>query len=464
MRKKVVFIGGGSAKFVRTLVVDLLGFEPLRDARIALMDIDKERLARAERIVAKIIREAGAAASVESTTNQRAALDGADYVIVTVMVGGLAHYHSDVAIPAKYGILQNVSDTIGPGGVFRMVRTAPVLKQMADDLKAVAPDAWVLNYANPMAMNTGTLLRCGHARTVGLCHSIQGAYKAIARWLGIPHEGVRYTAGGINHVNFYLTLEHEGRDLYSELLAGAARVIAEHPEERVRFELLEHLGHWPAEGPHHQSEYTAWFLKDRATADRYGATPFWGYEVDSKGNEERDREVDDQLAGRRPIRFERSQEYGAEIIHSIETGTPRMFYGNVRNRGLIRNLPAEAVVEVPCIADVNGVAPCRVGRIPPQLAAVMAPHTHVHEMAVEGALTQNRRLIRQAVQADPLTGALLTLPQIARLVDELFAENRAYTRGWAAEGGIESRKGEGRKSRSRRSKVRKSKGACCVCA
>ena len=429
--RKIAFIGGGSAKFVFELTRDLFTFEPLRDAHIALMDLDAERVGRAEQLVRKVIADLGLAASVESTLDQRRALDGADYVVLTIMVGGFRHYESDGAIPARYGVLPTVGDTVGPGGVFRLVRTAPVLREIARNLREVAPGALLLNYANPMAMNTWVLLDEGHARTVGLCHSIQYMARVLAEWLNLPPGEVRYTAGGINHVDFYLTLAHRGRDLYPDLLARRDEVLARHPEERVRFELLEHLGYWPAEGPHHQSEYYPWFRKDAAAADRYAVESFWGLNHDKEMNRLRTAEVADMIDGRRPIPRERSLEYGAHILHAVEAGEPLVFYGNVRNEGLIENLPADAVVEVPCCADAAGVRPCRVGRIPPQLAAAMTPHIHVHRLAVEAVARRDRRLLCQAIQADPLTGAILTLPRIRQMVDELAEENRDYLRDWA---------------------------------
>jgi alpha-galactosidase len=430
-RAKITFIGGGSAKFVGGLVRDLFSFEELRGSRIALMDIDRRRLERSRRYVLKMIEDLGIDADVEATTDQRRALDGADYVVITIMVGGFKHYESDGSIPKKYGVLITVGDTIGPGAVMRLVRTGPVLEEVARNLRDVAPRAWVLNYTNPMAMCTWTLLDAGHERTVGLCHSVQGCYREIAQWLGIPAEEVRYTAGGINHINFYLTLTHRGRDLYPLLLKKKDALIAEDPSRRVKFELLECLGGWPCEGQHHQTEYYPWFRKNRRLAEKhYAVKTMWGYHWDQYHNTRLDRFTDEMIAGTRPLDLRRSLEFGAWMIHSMETGAPRVVYGNVRNAGLIENLPARAVVEVPCLVDSSGVTPCRAGRIPEPLAAVMAPHIAVHEMAVDGVKRRDRRRLLQAVQADPLTGAILTLPQIREMTEELFRENREYMRGW----------------------------------
>jgi alpha-galactosidase len=428
--KKIVFIGGGSAKFVRELTTDLLAYDNLNDIRITLMDIDRERVDRSERIVQKIICDRGVPASVDSTLDSRRALDGADYVIITIMVGGIESYRADVAIPAKYGVLQVVSDTTGPGGVFRTIRTAPVLGRLAAEIAELCPRAWVLNYANPMSMNVLALERCGIHRVVGLCHSIQHLQRSIGDWLSLPAEQIRYTAGGINHVNFYLTATHEGRDLYPRLLAEKQRIIENDPAERTRFELLEYLGYIPAEGPYHQSEYYPWFRKNEEMVRHYAADTGWGLRVDSLNIEQRKVEIEEQIAGRKPISYARSVEYGAQIIHALEGGRPEPFYGNVPNRGLIENLPADGIVEVPCTADGNGIVAGRAGAIPPQLAAVMQPHMALHALAVSGTFEKDRRRIYQAVQADPLTGAILTLPKIREMVDEMFAANADYVAEW----------------------------------
>lgn len=322
-----------------------------------------------------------------------------------------------------------VGDTVGPGAVMRLIRTAPVLEQITATVRELAPQAWIFNYTNPMAMVTWTLLN-GHPKVVGLCHSIQGSYHQIAGFLGIPAEEIRYTAGGINHIDFYITLTHKGQDLYPLLLAKRDEILAKHPSLRVKFELLEAIGGWPAEGEMHQNEYYPWFNKTPAMAEQYASETMWGFHFDKRINRELDQIVEDQISGKRPIDYRRSHEYGAWMIDSIETNTPRMVYGNVRNHGLIENLPASAVVEVPCHVDSSGVLPCRIGRIPMPLAAAMAPHCALHEMAVEAVRQKDRTLIRQAIQADPLTGAVLTLPQIRQMTDELLAENREYLREW----------------------------------
>ncbi|OGV59726.1 MAG: hypothetical protein A2X45_16480 [Lentisphaerae bacterium GWF2_50_93] len=428
--RKIAFIGGGSAKFIRELLVDLFSYEELQDTLITLMDIDKERLELSRRLLEKIVSDRKLPARVAATTDQRRALDGADYVIISIMVGGYDCYKADVGIPKKYGIFQTVSDTTGPGGIMRILRTAPVLKKLAENAKEVCPGAWILNYSNPMTMNTKVLNLCGHRRTVGLCHSIQGSIGwCLGPWLGIKPEEIDYFAAGINHRNFYLKLEHKGRDLYPALRAAGERIVKERPIEKPRFELVKYLGYFPAEGPLHQPEYYQWFLKDRKRAEHYAADVGGGYRIDSENFRRKKKEVTAQIKGTMPISYERSHEYGVKIIHSIETGSLLEVYGNFPNRGLISNLPANAIVEVPCLVGRNGVLPCAAGEIPPQLAAVMLPHICLDEMAVQGVLTRDRTLLRQAMQADPLTGAILTLPEIEKMFNELFEANKEYHGG-----------------------------------
>jgi alpha-galactosidase/6-phospho-beta-glucosidase family protein len=243
-------------------------------------------------------------ATVCSTTDQREAIYGADFVVITIMVGGFKHYESDGLIPLKYGVQPTVGDTVGPGAVMRMIRTGPSLVEIGRNVAELAPDAWIFNYSNPMAMATWMLLN-QHDKTVGLCHSIQSEYVQLARFLNIPSDEVRYTAGGINHIDFYITLTHQGRDLYPQLLQRKEEILAKHPSLRVKFELLEAIGGWPAEGEMHQNEYYPWFNKNPAMAEEYAAEIMWGFHVDKKGNGERDQIADEQISGIRKIDYAR---------------------------------------------------------------------------------------------------------------------------------------------------------------
>jgi alpha-galactosidase len=440
--RRIAFIGGGSAKFVRGTVLHLLAAEELRDSRVVLMDIDARRLDRAAQVVRRMAAEARAPLSVEPTADLGAALDGADYVIVTVMVGGMKHYASDTAIPAGGGVLPAVGDTGGPGGVMRLLRTAPLLRRMAGLLRERAPRAWVLNFANPMSMLTQTLIECGHGRTVGLCHSIASGFHPVADFLGVPRDEVAFVAAGLNHMAYYLTLTHRGRDLYPDIRSRAEAIAeqAEHWEaetwrrerrgvERVRMELVRRLGYLTVE-PHAQGDFHPWFRKDEASIRHYGPPPGWALDFDRRLGAHAEREIDEILAGRAPALGAQGGEDAVTIIRAIETGRPCTTYANVRNDGGIGNLPPWAVVDVPCRVDAGGVHPLPVGDLPAQLAAVMAPHVFAYRLAVDGVMGRDRAKVRQAIQADPLTGAVLTLPRIAALVDELLEENRAFMDGW----------------------------------
>ena len=440
---KIAFIGAGSQKFVRGTIVDLLNYEELNDCSIWLMDINKERLDRCEQVIRKMIDVRKAPMTVASTTDRREALEGADFVVVTIMVGGMKHYRSDTYIPAKHGVPVAVGDTVGPGAVFRLVRTAPAVKEIVDDVREVAPDAWIVTYVNPMAMTTKAFIRYGHANTVGLCHAVQGAVVEIGKWLGIPHDEIEYTAGGLNHLNFYLTLEHRGQDLYPELLARADDIIAnadtweaetwsreKRGYERVRMEIMKYLGYFPVEGPWHQGEYYPYFRKNRELVERYGPDTGWAYNFDLKLAEKAQAEVQALIDGEQEFDFLQSSEYGVPIIHSITTGEERLVYGNVINGGCIENLPSSALTEIPCKVDANGIALQTVGTIPLQLAGIMHQHVTLHELALEGVIQKSRTKVRQAIQADPLTAAVLTLPQIEAMVDDLFAENGDFMSGW----------------------------------
>lgn len=441
---KITFIGAGSAKFVRGALARILDTPELADVRIALMDIDAVKLARTEALAKMMARGKHPEIAIEATTDQRRALEGASYVIVTVMVGGMKYYASDTFIPERHGLSLAVGDTSGPGAVFRLIRTAPVLRQIADNLRDVSPDALVINYANPMALLTRALHEYGHTRVVGLCHSITSSIKVLAGWLGIPAEEIDYTAAGVNHLSCHLKIERNGRDLYPDLRAKSEWIVRNATNweadtwkheargyERIRIELLKLLGCFPAEGPWHQGDFYGWFRKTPESVKHYGPPAGWAYNFDLKLGEAAQRSIDDMLAGKAPLQVETSTEAEVPIIRALETGTPYRFHGNVRNDGLIDDFPSEAFVEVPCRIDERQLKPDAVGTLPPQLAAAMQPHVAMHGLAMRGVLGKDRAMIRRAIALDPLTQAALTLPRIDAMVDDLFAENAAYMKDWS---------------------------------
>jgi alpha-galactosidase len=465
---KIAFIGAGSTVFARALLKDLFIFPELHGATIALMDIDSHRLHDSEMVAKRVAERAGARPAIEATTDRRRALDGADYVINMIQVGGYQPATViDFEIPKRYGLRQTIGDTLGIGGIMRALRTIPVMLDIARDMEDLCPEALFLNYTNPMAMLTWAMNRATAIETVGLCHSVQGTAREIASWIGVPETEIDYHCAGINHMAFYLRLERDGQDLYPEL----KRLAAERREpayERVRFEMLRRLGYFVTESSEHFSEYVPWFIhddhpelierynipldeyparcenqiaewgdmraaltsSDPAAVAKYEAgragkiSGLWERRLDkiAKENGARAEELRrDLIEGRRQREAGHSGECGTLIIHSMETGQPRVVYGNVANHGLIDNLPAGCSVEVPCLIDKNGVQPTRIGALPPQLAALMQTNVNVQALTVEAALTGKREHVYHAAMLDPHTAAELDLERIWGLVDELIA-------------------------------------------
>jgi alpha-galactosidase len=418
---KITFIGAGSTVFARNLLGDILSYDELAGSEIALFDIDAERLATSELVARRVAETVGAGAKIEATTDRRAALDGADYAINMIQVGGYEPGTvTDFEVPKRFGLRQTIADTLGIGGIMRGLRTIPVLLDMCADMEDLCPDVWFLNYTNPMAINCRAISRASRIRTVGLCHSVQGTAFELSLDLGIPYREIDYLAAGINHMAFYLRFERDGEDLYPQLrtLAESGRV----PEgNRVRYEVLRHLGYFVTESSEHFAEYVPWFIKrDRPDLiDRFNV-PLDEYPrrcVEQIAGWEAERE---RLERGEAMEVQRSFEYAATIIRSIETGKPRVVYGNVPNHGLIDDLPAGCTVEVPCLVDGNGVQPTHIGALPPQLAALIRTNVNVQELTVEAALTGKREHVHHAAMLDPHTAAELDLDQIHDLVDALL--------------------------------------------
>ncbi|MDF2629400.1 MAG: glycoside hydrolase family 4 [Symbiobacteriaceae bacterium] len=419
---KIAFIGAGSTVFAKNLLGDILSFPELAGSTISLMDIDAERLRTSEIVARKVAEGLGARPTIQATRDRRRALDGADYAICMIQVGGYRPATvTDFEIPKKYGLRQTIADTLGIGGIMRGLRTIPVLLDICRDMEELCPDATFLQYVNPMAMNCWAINRATKIKTVGLCHSVQGTAEQLAWDIGVPIEEINYLCAGINHMAFYTKFERNGQDLYPLI----RRVVAEGrvPDyNRVRYEMLTRLGYFVTESSEHFSEYVPWFIK----RDRPDLIEQYGIPLD-----EYITRCENQIAGWEGLRayledeantieHERSHEYGSLIIHSMETGTPRVVYGNVMNHGLIDNLPQGCCVEVPCLVDGNGIQPTRVGALPPQLAALMQTNINVQALTVEAALTGKREHIYHAAMLDPHTAAELSLDQIWALVDDLI--------------------------------------------
>jgi len=419
---KITFIGAGSTVFAKNLLGDILSFPELAGADIRLHDIDEERLRTSEIVAHRVAHALGVRPRLTATTDRRRALDGADYVITMIQVGGYKPSTViDFEIPKRYGLRQTIADTLGIGGIMRGLRTIPVLLDICRDMEELCPDAWLLNYVNPMAMNCWALSRATSIKTVGLCHSVQGTAEQLARDIGVPVGEINYFCAGINHMAFYLRFERQGEDLYPLIrqVVADGRV----PDwNRVRYEALNHLGYFVTESSEHFSEYVPWFIK----RDRPDLIADYNIPLD-----EYITRCENQIAAWEMMRgfledesttlpVERTSEYGAFIIHSLETGTPRVIYGNVANDHLIDNLPQGCCVEVPCLVDRNGIQPTRIGALPPQLAALMQTNVNVQGLTVEAALTGRREHIYHAAMMDPHTAAELDLNQIHALVDDLI--------------------------------------------
>ncbi|WP_299131298.1 alpha-glucosidase/alpha-galactosidase [uncultured Amaricoccus sp.] len=419
---KITFIGAGSTVFAKNLIGDLLSYPELAAAKITLFDIDEKRLTESEIIARRINQAVGARAVIEATTDRSKALDGADYAINMIQVGGYKPATvTDFALPSKAGLNQTIADSLGIGGIMRAVRTVPVLLSMAHDMERLCPDVLHLNYVNPMAMNCLGLNRGSKIRTVGLCHSVRHTAGELAADIGVPVEEIDYVVAGVNHVAFYLKFERDGQDLYPliQQVIDEGRV----PDtNRVRYDVFKRFGYFVTESSEHFAEYVPWYIKrDRPDLIEKFNIPLNEYprRCESQLAEWESMSADLKDASK-PIEVRRSVEYGSEIIHSIETGQPRVIYGNVMNRGAISNLPADACVELPILVDRQGLQPTMIGDLPMQLAALMQTQINVQKLTVEGILTGRRDHIHHAALLDPHTAAELDTDQIVRLVDDLL--------------------------------------------
>lgn len=427
---KISIIGAGGFVFPLTIVRDVCSFPELRQSTISLMDIAPDRLERTAEGARALVDEFDLPTTIEPTTDRRQSLDGADFVVVTWQVGGLEAFRYDVEIPREYGVDQPVGDTLGPGGVFRGLRTIEALKGFCADVIEFCPHALVLNYANPMAINTWATYELG-VNVVGLCHSIQGTSAMLAGDVGVPVEECNYRAAGINHQAWFIQFEHNGRDL---LPVMRRRVVEKYLAEKetgaesddlyaggneaVRAEIMQLTGYFHSESSHHGSEYVPWFRKDPQTTLQCLPRRWDYYEICCNHDEEGQNKRFIEEVRRRGLRP--GSEYGSYIIHSMTAGVPRIIHGSVRNEGIISNLPHGCAVEVPCLVDGNGLQPTVIGDLPPACAAINRACVNVQELTVKAGLSGDRDLVYAAVAMDPLAGAICTLRQIREMVDRLF--------------------------------------------
>jgi alpha-galactosidase len=444
MGVNIVFIGAGSTMFARLLICDIYSHPALRDTTIVLEDIDETRLDVTYRLAKKIIELHNLPGKIEKTTSQREALKGADFVISMIAVGGLEAWDIDKSIPLKYGVDQIVGDTLGPGGVFRALRHIPPILKIVKQMEELCPHAIFINYANPMAAIMWAVNRSSTIQSVGLCHSVQATTKEIAGYIGacewenypitnqdwhdfyyrpLP-ENVNFFVAGINHMAWYLKYEVDGKDAYPRI-RKAYNDPKVYKADTVRFEILKHFGYFVTESPHHLSEYVPYFRKSSSDIERFMSYTWNALEITRRKAKDDDISIQRQIEGKEPVELKPSVEYGAKIINAVVTGDEIRINGNVKNSGLITNLPRDCCVEVPCLVDKNGILPCYVGELPPQLAALNRTNINVQSMIVEAALNNSKEATRHAVMLDPLTSSLLTLDDTRRMVDELLkAENR----------------------------------------
>ena len=446
---KIVFIGAGSTMFAKLLVCDIFSHPALSNSTIVLEDIDEEKLELTYRLSSLILEKFRLNGIIMKATDQKKALKDADVVISMIAVGGNEAWEIDKNIPLKHGVDQIVGDTLGPGGIFRGLRHINVLTNLCSDMESICPDALLINYANPMAAIMWALNKVSGLKKIGLCHSVQATTKEIAGYIGITewenypvinedwHEfyyrplpgNVNFYVAGINHMAWYLKYEIDGKDAYP-LIFKAYNNPKAYKADTVRFELLKHFGYFVTESPHHVSEYLPYFRRNKNLIDKYMSYTWNALEIIKSKSKLDDALVNRQLEGKGDIKLEKSVEYGSDIINSIVTGKTIRINGNVENTGLITNLLMNCCVEVPCLVDKNGISPCFVGDLPPQLSALNMSNINVQGLIVEAALRRSKEIVKHAAMTDPLTASVLTLDEISLMIEEMFEAQNRWLQGY----------------------------------
>ncbi len=429
---KVTFIGAGSLVFTQRLLLDLVSLFPGEEIEVALVDIDPKRLGYIDRITRRIFRERNLREElIFSTLERREALAGSDYVFISILVGGIEIIRKDIEIPLKYGVDQCIGDTIGPGGIFRALRTAPVILDICRDIGELCPEALVFNYTNPMSILCWVVKETLPLKFYGLCHSVQITAKQLASFLGVPFEEVEYWVAGINHQAWFLELRHRGEDLYPLL-----RERVDDPQvwvkDTTRIEMFKHLGYYVTESSGHNSEYNPWFRKRKDLLERFTPGGSWNGETGfilklyGTDREKYEEELEAIANGEKPLPSSESEEYGIKIIRALQGGESFRANINVPNRGLITNLPPNCVAEVPCFVEKGQIRPAFIGDLPLQLAALNRMVVQSQEMAVRGILGKEKDSIYYALVYDPLTSAVLSLDEIKKMADEMFEAERDF--------------------------------------
>ncbi|CEP86522.1 alpha-glucosidase/alpha-galactosidase [Paraclostridium sordellii] len=421
---KITFLGAGSTIFAKNVLGDCMLTEALRDFEIALYDIDEKRLDESYNMLSIINKTLNKSrANINKYKDRKEALRGAKYIVNAIQVGGYDPCTiTDFEVPKKYGLRQTIGDTVGIGGIFRGLRTIPVMLDLAKDIEEVCPDALLLNYTNPMSMITLAMIKGTKVKTVGLCHSVQTCVSDLLSKLNMSTEGISYKIAGINHMGWLLEITKDGKDLYPEI-KKRAKTLGKH-DDMIRFELMKQFGYYVTESSEHNAEYLPYFIKNThpELIEKYNI-PLDEYprrcisQIENWDKRKKD------LVSNEKINHERTKEYASYIMEAIETGRPYTFGGNVLNTGLITNLPNDCCVEVTCLADKNGITPCYVGELPIQLAALNRTNVNVQLLTVEAALTRNKDYIYYAAMLDPHTSSELSIDEIKNLVDDLIKEH-----------------------------------------
>ncbi|MYL42720.1 alpha-glucosidase/alpha-galactosidase [Virgibacillus salexigens] len=425
---KITFLGAGSTVFAKNLLGDCMTVDALQSFEFALYDVDHKRLRDSELLLNTMKKNLQSNVTIITYHDRKEALRNATYVINAIQVGGYDPCTiTDFEMPKKYGLRQTIADTIGIGGIFRNLRTIPVIQAFAKDMKEVCPDAWFLNYTNPMAVLTNVLLQEG-IKTVGLCHSVQVCASHLLESLDMPFDNIQWKIAGINHMAWLLEITRNGKDLYPEIKQRARQKQSEKHDDMVRFELMQRFGYYVTESSEHNAEYHPYFIKKNypELIEQYNI-PLDEYPRRCVNQIEGWKQMREDLVHNKHLHHERTMEYGSYIIEAMETNQPFKIGGNVLNTGgLIRNLPEKAVVEVPCLVDASGVTPTHVGDLPEQLAALNRTNIHTQLLTIEAALTKKKEKIYQAALLDPHTAAELSIDDIVSLCDDLIEAHGSW--------------------------------------
>ena len=427
---KITYLGAGSA-FAPVLSKDIFLIPGLDEGELCLVDIDPERLELSRKTTEIINKKLNRNWRIISSTDRREVMEDSDFIINTIEVSGLQTVRYDYEIPLKYGVDQCIGDTVGPGGIMKALRTIPVWLEILRDAEELCPDAYILNYTNPMSMMMLATFRASKMKAVGLCHSVQGTSMRLAEYLDVPYEEFRWRCAGINHMSWFTELTCKGEDMYPVLKRKAREDRELYEKDPVRFEIMFHFGYFVTESSGHMSEYVPYFRKRPDLIRKYcregylGESGFYAKNWPKwrKALDERRKRI---IRGEEEPDLKRSVEYASQIIEGIIFDRKQVIYGNVLNTGLITNLPQNEVVEVACLVDKNGIQPVYFGELPPQLAALCRSNMAVYDMTVRAIMNNSYEMAEQALMLDPLTSAVCSLDEIRRLFRELYEAEKEY--------------------------------------